>query len=127
MSEPPLTAKVETAVELRKLIADIRRQAEAREIAVAVSVVTPNDHVFTVSIGFPHGCILTYDGHRGDPPYLVSVGDPEKEEQLVSFCFMGEWSELPGNYVIPEPLALDGLVDCIENERPSPLIEWCGG
>jgi len=41
----------------------------------------------------------------------------------VRFFFGGELSELPARHVIPQELALDVLVDSVENEQRSSLIE----
>jgi len=43
--------------------------------------------------------------------------------ELVRFFFGGELSELPARHVIPQELALDVLVDSVENEQRSSLIE----
>jgi hypothetical protein len=88
---------------------------------------TPGKHAFSVVLGLGDGCIVTYDGKEGDPPYFVSVGDAKKDKDLVSYFYGGQRSELPASHVIPEALALDALVDSIENERPSSLIQWYGG
>jgi len=46
---------------------------------------------------------------------------------LVSYFYGGQRSELPASHLIPEDVALDALIDSIENEQPSPLIRWYGG
>jgi hypothetical protein len=119
---------VQNASELRRQLADIEAGAKARQIAIAVNVMTPKENAFSVVLGLVDGCILTYDGQGGgDPPYFVSLGDAKKDTSLVSYFYGGQRSELPASHVIPEALALDALVDSIENERPSSLIQWYGG
>jgi len=118
---------VENASELRRRLADIQAGAEARHIAIAVNVMTLEKHAFSVVLGLADGCIVTYDGKGGDPPYLVSVGDTRKDTSLVSYFYGGQRSELPASHLIPADVALDALIDSIENEQPSPLIRWYGG
>jgi len=118
---------VQNASELRGQLAYIQAGAKARQIAIAVNVMTPEENAFSVVLGLVDGCILTYDGQGGDPPYFVSLGDAKKDTSLVSYFFGGQRSELPASHVIPAALALDALVDSIENEQPSSLIQWYGG
>jgi len=125
--EPGSVARVRTAEELRQRLSDIRVGAQARQIAIAVNVVTPKNHMFSLVLGLGDGSILTYDGRGGDPPYLVSVGNTSKDRVLVSYFYGGQRSELPASHVILEELAVDALVDSIENEHPSSLIRWHGG
>jgi len=125
--EPGSVAEVRTAGELIQQLFDIREGAEARQIAIAVNVVTPKNHIFSVVLGLGQGSILTYDGRGGDPPYFVSVGNARKDRILISYFYGGQRSELPASHVISEALALDALVDSIENEQPSSLIRWHGG
>ena len=126
-AEAGSVALVESAVELRQQLAAIRAEAEARQIAIAVNVMTPENNAFSVVLGLGCGCIVTYDGNDGDPPYFVSLGDAKSDKGLVSYFFGGQRSELPASHVIPEDLAIDALVDSIENEQPSSLIQWYGG
>jgi len=122
-----LTAMVRHVGELRQQLADIRAEAETRQVAISVVVVTPQTNIFSVVLGLRDGSIVTYDGHGGDPPYFVSLGDVKKDLTLVSYFYMGERSELPASHVIPQELALQALVDSLENEQPSLLIRWYGG
>ncbi len=117
-----------TPGELRHRLANIRAAANEKQIAIAVSVATSKGNVFSIVLGLPYGSILTFDGGpEGDPPYFVSVGDDEKDESLVEYFFGGQISELPAAFIISEELALNALIDSIENEKPSSLIEWHGG
>ena len=118
---------VRSVDELRQQLANIRAKAEARQIAIAVNVATPKENTFSLVLGLGDGSIVTYDGLRGDPPYFVSLGDARKERGLVRYFYGGQLSELPASHVIPQELALDVLVDSIENEQPSSLIQWYGG
>ena len=118
---------VQNASDLRQRLADIREEAKARHLAIAVNLVTPNKSAFTVVLGLADGCIVTYDGRDGEPPYFVSLGDANKDASLVSYFYGGQRSELPASHVIPEVLALDALIDSIENQQPSSLIQWYGG
>ena len=120
------TALVRTACELRQLLVAIRAGADARQIAIAICVATPKDNLFSVVLGLGSGSIVTYDGLGGNPPYFVSVGDPKKDLSLVSYFFGGQLNELPASHVIPEELAVRALVDSIEFEQPSSLIQWYG-
>ncbi len=117
-----------TSGELRDQLANIRAAANEKQIAISVCVVTPKKNVFSMVLGLPYGSILTYDGGpEGDPPYFVSLGDDEKDGSFVHYFFGGEISELPARFVISEELALNALIDSLEKEQPSPLIEWYGG
>ena len=118
---------VQNASELRRSLADIEAEAKARQIAIAVNVMTPKGNAFSVVLGLVGGCILTYDGQGGDPPYFVSLGDAKKDTSLVSYFYGGQRSELPASHLVPNDLALDALIDSIETERPSSLIQWYGG
>jgi hypothetical protein len=102
-------------------------EAEVRQIGVGVILVTPKRNIFTIVLGLRDGCILTYDGLDGQLPYFVSIGDPRKDLSLVSYCYLGEQSELPASHVISEELGVNALLDSIANEKPSSLIEWFGG
>ena len=125
--EQSLNATVGDVDELRQRLANIRAEAETRKVAISVVVVTPNTNIFSVVVGLSDGSIVTYDGRGGDPPYFVSLGDVKKDLNLVSYFYMGERSELPASHVIPQDLALEALVDSVENEQPSSLIRWYGG
>ena len=115
-----------TSGELRDQLANIRAAANEKQIAISVCVVTPKKNVFSVVLGLPYGSILTYDGGAGgDPPYFVSLGDGEKDGRFVHYFFGGVVSELPACFVISEELALNALIDSVENEKLSSLIEWC--
>jgi hypothetical protein len=118
---------VRSAGELRKLLADIRAGAGSRQIAIAVNVMTTKKNAFSLVVGLANGSILTYDGQDGEPPYFISQGDTKKDISLASYYYGGQRSELPESHVISEGLALDALVDSIENEKPSLLIQWYGG
>jgi len=118
---------VRNADELRRQLADIRASAEARQIAISVNVMTPEKNAFSVVLGLGDGCIVTYDGQGGDPPYFVSLGDAKKDRSLVSYFYGGQRSELPASHVIAQEFAVEALVDSVENEQPSSLIQWYGG
>jgi len=127
VGEQPLNATVGNIDDLRQQLANIRAEAEARKVAISVVVVTPNTNIFSVVLGLGDGSIVTYDGHGGDPPYFVSLGDEKRDLTLVSYFYLGERSELPASHVIPQDLALEALLDSVENEQPSSLIRWYGG
>ena len=118
---------VHNASELRRRLADIQAAAQARHIAIAVNVMTLEKNAFSVVLGLADGCIVTYDGKGGDPPYFVSLGEARRDTYLVSYFYGVQRSELPASHLIPEDVALDALIDSIENEEPSPLIDWYGG
>src|SRR5262245_47214933 len=115
--EQSLNATVGDVDELRQQLANIRAEAETRNVAISVVVVTPNTNIFSVDVGLSDGSIVTYDGRGGDP-HFVSLGDVKKDLKLVSYFYMGERSELPASDVIPQDLALEALVDSVENEQP---------
>ena len=127
VGEQPLNATVGNIDELRQQLANIRAEAETRKVAISVVVVTPNTNIFSAVLGLGDGSIVTYDGRGGDPPYFVSLGDEEKDLTLVSYFYLGERSELPASHVISQDLALEALLDSVENEQPSSLIRWYGG
>src|SRR5262245_60147886 len=82
-------ALVGSAVELRQQLAAIRAEAEARQIAIAVNVMTPENNAFSVVFALGDGCIVTYDGNDGDPPYFVPLGGTKSDKGLVSYYFGG--------------------------------------
>src|SRR5262245_36085603 len=88
--EGPLKELVRNAGELRQLLANIRVGAEERQIAISVVMVTPKTNIFSLALGLGKGSILTYDGLGGEPPYLVSLGDPKKDSAMVSYFYMGQ-------------------------------------
>jgi len=127
IGEQSLTAIARNIAELRQQLADIRAEAETRQVAISVVVVTPHTNIFSVVLGMRDGSIVTYDGRGGDPPYFVSLGDVKKDLTLVSYFYMGERSELPASHMIPQELALEALIDSVANEQLSSLIRWYGG
>ena len=109
--------------ELRRHLMDLDSEARTAQHPIVASVVTNDDHVFSIGLGSEEGATLTYDGYKGNPPYFIAAGD-ESRTGMVNFMFMGSLSELPSSCLLPRELAMRALIDSLERRAPSPMIKW---
>jgi hypothetical protein len=109
--------------ELNNLLKKIHTEAQTKNMSISVSVKTLTGHDYSIVLGLNDESILTYNGLNNNPPFLVSSGT-SKDEVMVSYYYMGSYSELPACCKIPIKMAIEALVDSLEIERPSELITW---
>lgn len=117
------TSVVESIEELEALLDRLHLDAAKGEpILVTVERVQDGDSL-TIGVGREMS-VLNFVSSDGDPPYFISRGDNNDDDQTVHFYFMGSWSEFPLKNTVPLERARAAIRHFWKTGVRDPTIGW---
>ena len=116
------TTTAATVQEVDELIDRLHGEFLGRDPVLVTVTLDHTGDSLAIGLGAARS-ILNYVSGSRDPPYFTSVGELRSNE-LVSFVFGGEWSELPIRHTIPVDTARKVLSHFCETGKLSDDIGW---
>ena len=104
--------------------ADAAAEARAQDLLLIVFVEDPAGNSLSIVLGSDE-TVLTFTYHHLDPPYLVSKGESELEEPvLTAYGSFRHHTEYPRNWVIPLDVGIAAVHEFVLSSVPPENVEW---
>jgi hypothetical protein len=111
--------ELSSAAELDSLVS---RLYAAAATPVALTIDLPAS---TLTVGLAHqGCFVQVASKSGQPPYLVTVGNPVAPGTLVFYLYGTHHTEIPRRHLIPWSAARQVLLEFASHGRCSDGVVW---
>ncbi len=112
-------------IEIADIIEMDRLLDEAASKAEAATILYVYAHGCQVAIGVgAEKCFIQFEPASGDPPYLVSVGDPTQGGAFPFYLFGVHHTEIPIRNLITASVARDILRGFVQTGERSDMVCW---
>lgn len=113
-----------TVEELDALLDSITKRVSP-ETPQAVNVVRANGDCLTIVLGAPLGSWLSFVGSSGNPPYFVSLGEPNANGIFTFYIDLDHHTESQMRNVIPQSEARQALREFVLHSAQLPrCVSW---
>jgi hypothetical protein len=115
--------EVHEAEELDALLETLDAQARERRRPEDVQLTVGTAGILGIVVGADWSC-LNHIPADLNPPYMVSVGDDDRDEVLDFYVSGDHHSQTPRRNTIPVALARSALQDFFSTGQLSPAVRW---
>lgn len=118
------TDRATTVEELDALLDSITKQVSS-DIPQAVNVIRANGDCLTIVLGAPLGSCLSFVSSSGNPPYFVSLGDPNAKGIFTFYVELDHHSETLMRNVITQADARQAIREFVLHPARLPrCVTW---
>lgn len=116
--------KLTTVEDFNKVLDELIKQVQGLQIAYGINVTNSRGDNLVMVIGLPNQTFLSYTKANNAPPYYISLGEEESENEVIPYLWSGSYSEVEPHNLITLYMGREVAKHFLMTGSLSNIIRW---